>query len=217
MKNLMPVIDSDRFISPRQCLSLILIMLLFGWHLPAQERNKPAIPRPSGLKIFVLAGNGAVNYIPDGHGTTPVVEIRDDNGYPVSGAALEFRLSETGPGGDFPNGQHMFSAVTNTAGQAEAPFTIRPLPGSFTMQISAKIDTRSVSASITQVNTLKASEVAKTTAKAKHWYKNWKILAIAGAGVVVVVVVLATRGGSNGPSGTTVGLAPGAPTFGAPH
>jgi len=220
MKNLMPVIDSDRFLPPRRSLSLILIMLLLAWHLPARQGNRQAAaPRPSGLRIFVLAGDGAVNFIPDGRGTTPVVEIRDENGFPVSGATVEFHLPETGPGGDFTNGQHTFSAVTNTAGQVQAPFTVRPLPGSFSIQLTAKIDTRSISASISQVNTLKAGEATKTTAKSHHWYKNWKILAIAGAGVVVVVVLLATRGGSSSSSasGTAVGLTPGSPTFGVPH
>jgi hypothetical protein len=213
----MSVIDSEHCFSPRRSLSLILVMLLLAWHLPAQDQSKQGEPRPSGLKIFVLEGNGAVNYIPDGHGTTPVVEVRDDNGFPVSGAAVEFRLPEKGPGGDFPNGEHTLSTVTNLAGQVQAPFTVRPLPGAFSVQVSAKIDTRSASALITQVNTLKASEAAKTTTKAHHWYKNWKILAIIGAGVVVVAVVLATRGGGSKSTGTSVGLTPGVPTFGAPH
>jgi hypothetical protein len=213
----MAMIDSEHCLLPRQFLSLTLVMLLLSSHLPAQDSNKQPAPRPSGLKIYILEGKGVVNFIPDKQAATPVVEVRDDNGFPVSGATVEFHLPETGPGGDFPNGQHTFSAVTNTAGQAEAPFTVRQQPGSFSIQVSAKIDTRSGSVVIMQANSLKASEAAKTTTKPHHWYKNWKILAIAGAGVVALVVVLATRGGGGSGSGTTVGLTPGVPTFGAPH
>jgi len=216
MWHLMQMIDSERRFSPRQSLSLILTMLLLSSHLSAQGRNQPAVPRPSGLTIYVLEGKGAINYIPDGKGTTPVVEIRDDNGFPVSGAAVVFSIPETGPGGDFPNGKHTLDTVTDLAGQAQAPFTVRPQPGTFSIQVGAKIDTRSASAVITQVNSLKASDAAKTTTT-HHWYKNWKILAIAGAGVVALVVILATRGGSGASSGTAVGLSPGVPSFGAPH
>jgi hypothetical protein len=213
----MPKIDSEHCFLPRQSLSLMLAMLLVACDLPAQDRNKQPAARDSGLKIYVLEGSGAVNFIPDGHGTTPVVEVRDVNEFPVSGATVEFRLPETGPGGDFPNGQHAVTAVTNNAGQAEAAFTVRPQPGTFTIGVTAKMDTRAGYAVITQVNSLKASEAAKATSKSHHWYKNWKILAIAGAGVVVLAVVLATRGGGGSGSGTSVGLTPGIPTFGAPH
>jgi hypothetical protein len=70
---------------------------------------------------------------------------------------------------------------------------------------------------IRQMNSLKASDAANAAMKPHHWYKNWKILAIAGAGITALVVVLATRGGSGANSGTAVGVTPGIPTFGAPH
>jgi hypothetical protein len=202
---------------PRQCLPVILAMSLSPWQLSAQAQTPQQFPVPTKLKIYVLGGNNAINFIPDHQGATPVVEVRDDHELPVTGAAVEFTLPDTGPGGEFLNGKHTFSAVTNTEGQAEAFFTVRPEPGPFLIRVTATIDTRSGSAAIRQMNSLKASEAAKATMQPHHWYKNWKILAIAGAGITALVVVLATRGGSGANSGTAVGVTPGIPTFGAPH
>lgn len=215
MENLILMTDTAHYFVPRQRLSVILAIFLLPWQFSAQTPQQ--FPVPTKLKLYVLGGNNAVNFIPDHQGATPVVEVRDDHELPVTGAAVEFTLPDTGPGGEFLNGKHTFSAVTNTEGQAEAFFTVRPEPGSFLIQVTATIDTRSGSAVIRQMNTLKANEAAKATIKPHHWYKNWKILVIAGAGVAALVVVLATRGGSSASSGTAVGLTPGIPTFGAPH
>jgi hypothetical protein len=210
------MIDSDAF-SPRRTLSLLLVMLLLPWHLPAQGRNKTATTS-FGLKIYILEGNGAVNFIPNKDATTPVVEVRDSNDLPVSGATVEFHLPETGPGGDFPNGQHTLTAITTLAGQAQAPFTVRPQPGTFEIQVSAKIDTRSATTVIAETNSLKINEATTTAAPKKHrWYTSWKFLVPVSAGVVVLVVLLATRGGGGSGSGPTIGLTPGVPTYGAPH
>ena len=158
-----------------------------------------------------------MNFIPNRQAVTPVVEIRDSNELPVAGVNVEFRLPEAGPGGDFPNGQHTLTAVTTLAGQAQAPFIVRPTPGAFRIEVSAKLDTRSATAVILQSNTLKVSESASSTQQKKHhWYTSWKFLVPAGCGVVALVVLLVTRdSGSNG--GVSVGLTPGIPTYGAPH
>jgi hypothetical protein len=210
------MIDFEHYL-PRQCMSVILAMFLSPWQLSALAQTPQQSPVPTKLKIYVLVGNNAVNFIPDHQGATPVVEVRDDHELPVTGAAVEFTLPDTGPGGEFLNGKHTFSAVTNTEGQAEAFFTVRPEPGPFLIRVTATIDTRAGSAVIRQMNSLKASEAANATMKPHRWYKNWKILAIAGAGITALVVVLATRGGSGAKSGTAVGVTPGIPTFGAPH
>jgi hypothetical protein len=217
MESLILMTDFAHYFLSRQCLSVILAMFLLPWQLSAQAQSPQQFPVPTKLKIYVLGGNNAVNFIPDHQGASPVVEVRDDHELPVTGATVEFTLPETGPGGEFLNGKHTFSAVTNTDGQAEAFFTVRPEPGPFLIRVAATIDTRSGSVVIRQMNSLKATEAAKMIMKPHHWYKNWKILALAGAGVVALVVVLATRGGSNANSGTAVGVTPGIPTFGAPH
>ncbi len=191
-------------------------MLLLPWYLPAQGRNK-TVTTSFGLKIYILEGNGAVNFIPNKDAVTPVVEVRDSNDLPVSGAIVEFHLPETGAGGAFPNGQHTLTAITTIAGQAQAPFTVRPQPGTFQIRVSAKIDTRSATTVITETNTLKLDEATTTVLPKKHhWYTSWKFLVPLGAGVVVLVVLLATKGGGSS-AGPSIGLTPGVPTYGAPH
>lgn len=217
MNRFIHMIDFDHSFPIRQSIALSLVTLMLPWYLPAQDKSS-APPHVTGLKIYVLQGSGSVNYIPDGRGTTPVVEIRDDNELPVASATVEFQLPPTGPGGDFSNGTHTFSAITNIAGQAQAPFTLRPQTGSFKIQINAKIDTRSASTVITQSNSMKANEAATSTSKKRPLYKNWKFLVVAGAAATAVAVLLATRGGSSSSaSTTTIGLTPGIPTYGAPH
>ncbi len=194
---------------------MVLTMLLIPWNLFAQEQNRPGPPPLSGLRIYVLQGNQAINYIPDGRATTPVVEVHDINELPVPNVAVEFHLPETGPGGDFPNGQHVLKTVTNISGQAQAPFTLRPLAGKFTIEVSAKIDTRFANAVIPQTNTMSMREASAVGKPSRHhWYKSWKFIVPVVAGVAVVAIVLATRGGSGG---TAVVLSPGIPTYGAPH
>jgi hypothetical protein len=201
-----------RHFRARHLLSVLLSVVMLPWELPAQSRS-PEPSHSAGLKIYVLQGEKAANFIPDHTGLTAVVEVRDVNELPVAGATVEFRLPETGPGGEFANGTHVLSATTNLAGQAEAPFTVRPEPGLFQIQVSAKLDTRSASVVMSQLNTLKQTDQIHST---RHWYKNWKVWAVVGgAATVAVVVVLLTRGG--GSNAKTIGITPGSPTFGAPH
>jgi hypothetical protein len=213
---LIAMIDFDPRYYLRKCLSLLLVMLLAQWQLQAQDPNKPGPAVSGGLRIYVLEGSDAVNFIPEGRGTTPVVEVRDENQLPVSGATVEFHLPETGPGGEFPNGQHTFTAITNTAGQAAGPFTVGPKPGKFRIQINAKLASRSGAVVILQSNTLKIAETTRTTGKKRAWYNHWYIWAIAGGGVALIVVLAVTSGGGS-KTGPAVALTPGIPTFGAPH
>src|SRR5262245_52529650 len=49
---------------------------------------------PPGLKILVLEGEGAVNIIQQETAVTPIVEVRDRNDQPVSGAVVRFAISK---------------------------------------------------------------------------------------------------------------------------
>src|SRR5580658_3768302 len=150
MENLIVMTESADYFFSRQCLAVILALFLLPWQLSAQAQSPQQFPVPTKLKIYVLGGQNALNFIPDHQGATPVVEVRDESELPVTGATVEFTLPDTGPGGEFLNGKHTFTSVTNTEGQAEGFFTVRPQPGPFLIQVTAKIDTRSGSAVIRQ-------------------------------------------------------------------
>lgn len=203
--------------SVRRFLALAMTLSVIPFQLPAKDKKKQAAAaesmRSAGLKIYVLEGRNAVNFIPDRKGTTPVVEVRDDNGLPVEMATVEFRLPDSGAGGEFEDGKHVKAVVTNTAGQAQAPFTVNSQTGSFSIPVKATIDTRMGSALILQSNSMKAVLDGTMKPGNHHWYKNWKVLAVLGAAGTVTAVILLTRGSS----GTTVVLTPGGPNFGTPH
>lgn len=203
----------------RPLLACALAILLLPLQLPARAKkaksNSDTI-HSAGLKLYVLEGKDAVNFIPDRKGTTPVVEVRDDNDLPVENVNVEYRLPESGPGGEFEDGKHIKTVLSNTAGQTQAPFTVNDKPGSFSIQVTAKIDTRLGTTVIPQSNSLKALE-GGVGARNHRWYKDWRVLTIAGAAVAVTAVLLATRKSSSSSSSTTVVLTPGGPVFGAPH
>ena len=70
------------------------------------------------LQIRVIEGEGAV-HAPGSRSTRPLtVEVTDETGKPVEGAAVSFHLPEEGPGGVFANGMRTEVAVTDSHGQA---------------------------------------------------------------------------------------------------
>ncbi len=199
----------------RRLLALAMALSVLPFQLPAKSRKQAVAEsmRSAGLKIYILEGNDAVNFIPDRKGTTPVVEVRDDNGLPVEKVNVEFRLPDTGAGGQFENGKHVVTAISNTSGQAQAPFTVSSQTGSFSIQVRATIDTRMGSALIFQSNSMKSGgDGATVRSKKRPLYKNWKVLAVvAAAGTITAILLL------KGSGKTTVVLTPGGPTFGTPH
>ena len=67
--------------------------------------------QPSGnLKIVVIAGEGAVNIIQQRTAVAPIVEVRDRNNLPVSGASVTFSVG--GSGATFGSGSTL-TVVTN--------------------------------------------------------------------------------------------------------
>ncbi len=212
---------STNHIFLRHLVAVALSLLLLPFQLSAKTKQKPGAGdsiQSQGLKIFILAGKDAVNFIPDHKATTPVLEIRDDNDLPVEGVKVEFKLPANGPGGKFEDGKQLKSFVTNVSGQVMAPFLVNTFTGRFTIGVTAKIDTRVATASIPQANSMRMEE--KLTSHAHRAATDWRVIAVAGgAAAAIVAVVLLTGGKSNtaAPPATSVVLTPGGPTFGAPH
>src|SRR5262249_49768578 len=107
------------------------------------------------LSIGVIEGKDAVNSIPRLHSTPPVVEVRDQNEFPVEGATVVFTLPEQGPGGTFLNKRTTFTTRSDAKGQATAPFLMNNIPGKFQIKVTATAGNRKAEALITQTNSLK--------------------------------------------------------------
>lgn len=181
-----------------------------------QQASQPVAPQsvPSVLKIIVLEGNNATNSIPLGRPVTPIIEVRDENDFPVEGATVVFTLPETGPSGVFPGSRTALTTRSDARGQAAAPFMVNATAGRFRIQITATAGNRKGEASIDQTNTTGA--YIGPAIKKKPWYKKWQIWAIAGAAAGAGIAVAVTRGGSSS-SSSGITISSGGVVFGGPH
>jgi len=208
-------------LSGRSLLGLALAGLLAA---PAWPAAPPAAAPTPGeqLKVFVLEGQGAVNYLPEKRGRTPVVEVRDENDLPVEGADVLFELPASGPGGEFPGSGRSKTVKTGVGGQAAAPFTVNNEAGAFQIKVTAKIGDKIGRAVIGQVNS--ATPALMMPQKKTGWFTTRKMLilsSVAAAGVVAGV--MASNGGSSSATPAapaappTIIITPGNPTFGGPR
>lgn len=90
------------------------------------------------LQIQVLEGEGGV-YAPGAKAARPlIVEVTDEMGRPVAGAAVSFHVPEDGPSGTFANGLRTDVAVTDEHGRAASrALVFNRVPGQFSIRIIA--------------------------------------------------------------------------------
>jgi hypothetical protein len=97
-----------------------------------------AVAQIASLQIRVLEGEGAAH--PAGaHISRPLtVQVTDDTGQPVAGAAVSFQLPPEGPSGLFSNGLRTDLAITDTAGRATIQsIQLNRTVGQFPIRITA--------------------------------------------------------------------------------
>lgn len=98
----------------------------------------PATAQVAILQIHVVEGEGAV-HPPGSRLARPlVVEITDETGKPVEGAAVSFHLPDDGPTGVFVNGLRTDVSTTDAAGRAVLRgVTLNRTAGRFQIRIVA--------------------------------------------------------------------------------
>ncbi|HVN03221.1 MAG TPA: hypothetical protein VMT86_02320 [Bryobacteraceae bacterium] len=97
-----------------------------------------AMAQVANLQIKVLEGEGAVH--PAGaHVARPLaVQVTDDEGRPVAGAAVSFQLPADGPGGIFANGLRTDLAISDASGRAAIhAVQLNRIGGQFRIRITA--------------------------------------------------------------------------------
>ncbi len=121
-------------ISRRSALFHVLRVSVFLLALPLLAVGED----PAILRIKVVEGEGRV-YAPGSRATRGVtVEVTDENGVPVEGATVDFRLPDTGPGGSFADGSKMEIATTRSDGRAAVwGMQWNRTPGMFEIRITA--------------------------------------------------------------------------------
>lgn len=163
------------------------------------------------LQIQIVEGEGGV-YAPGARSARPLtVEVTDETGRPVAGAAVSFHLPEDGPSGTFGNGLRTEVATTDERGRAVLrSMQVNRLPGRFQMRIIAskeQVTAGTVSfqyiadpgsgAAIAGAGNRKIKE-PPAIANGSHGHKKW-ILILAAAGGGAAAAVLASHSGGSAP------------------
>jgi hypothetical protein len=175
----------------------------------------PALAQVAILQIRVVEGEGAV-HLPGSRSTRPItVEITEETGKPVAGAAVSFHLPEDGPGGAFVNGLRTEVVVTDAHGRASLyGLLANRIPGRFQIRIlTSKEQARDGTVSFQYVAEPTGKALAASS-KTPAGRRKWIYVAAAVAGGAVAVVV--TRGGAASPAAAIPSTPPPAFNIGTP-
>ena len=114
-----------------------------------------AAVQEGGLRIVVIEGEDGVNIIGQGTAVPTVVEVRDRNDLPVSGASVVFLLGEGGAA-TLNAGLSQVAVTTNALGQAAV--TVNPLAsGAVQLSVNATFQGQTAAATILQTNAASAA------------------------------------------------------------
>lgn len=199
-----------------------------------------AMAQIAGLQIKVLEGEGAVH--PAGaHIARPLtVQVTDENGLPVAGAAVSFQLPPEGPSGLFSNGLRTDLVLSDANGHAAVRgLQLNRTGGQFRIRITAvKEQARAGLVSMQYIGENKAGapvsaarqspgaaqppapsgEITPTTTKmGSGHHKKWYILAALAAGGGAAFVGVSRASGSHGSTLPSSVVSIGTPTITIGH
>jgi hypothetical protein len=192
----------------------------------------PATAQVAILQIQVIEGEGAV-HPPGSRSSRPLtVEITDETGKPVPGAAVSFHLPEDGPGGVFVNGLRTDVATTDAQGRASLHgLQVNRISGRFQIRIMvSKEQARAgtVSSQYITGNSQPQSAADRTAepgssaakapaASGSHRHGKWIAVAgVVGGGAILGILAAARSGSAAPPAGPTPTIGPPSITVGKP-
>ena len=150
-------------IRPRGIGVLVGLGVLAGGVVPPAP-VEAAVRQAEELRIVVLEGEDGVNIIEQGTAVPTLVEVRDRNDLPVSGASVLFLLGDGGTA-TLNTGLSQVALTTNALGQAAV--TVNPIAtGAVQLQVSAAFQGQTVTAAIVQTNFATVAEAAAAGATA---------------------------------------------------
>ena len=177
---------------------------------PAPGTSAPTVAAPP-LNIAVLEGKNAVNSVSLLRSVAPVVEIRDQNDFPVEGATVVFTLPEQGVGGTFAGDGTSFSTRSDSHGQASAPPIVPRQAGKFQIKVAATAGDRKGEVVITQTNAMGA--YVGPPVPGRPFYKKKLTYVIAGGAVAAIILAITLTHHSGSGSSNTIVITPGTPVF----
>lgn len=175
------------------------------------------------LQLKIVDGEGSVHPAGARVAHPLTVEVTDDNGHPISGAAVSFQLPPEGPSGLFSNGLRTDLVLTDASGRAAIhSFQLNRTGGQFRIRITAvKEQARAGAISIQYIGespgaapavaangvsqtapriAAKSGDITPTTSKVgSSSHKKWILLAAiaaAGAGAAFLGVSRASKSSS---------------------
>jgi len=142
------------------------------------------------LQIRVVEGEGAV-HAPGSRSPRPLtVEVTDESGKPVEGAAISFHLPEDGPTGTFFNGLRTAVAITDPSGRASlSGLILNRTSGRFEIRVIASREQAHAGIVSFQYIAEAGSGAAHPAAAANGKHRKWLIVAVlAGAAAAAGVL-----------------------------
>ena len=159
-----------------------------------------ATAQDAGLRIIVLEGEDSVNIIERGTAVPTLVEVRDRNDLPVSGAAVLFLLGDGGTA-TLNAGLQQVEVITDALGRAAVE--VHPIgSGPVELSVDATFAGQTVTTTIVQTNFATAAEAAAAAAGAGAGggLGTGALVGIVGAAAGAVGAGVALAGGeSSGP------------------
>jgi hypothetical protein len=169
------------------------------------------------LQIKVVEGEGAV-HLPGVHSPRAlVVEVTDETGRPVPGAAVSFHLPEDGPSGSFANGLRTEIVISDAHGRATLHgFQANRVPGRFQLRILAsKEQARAGTISFQYVAEAKGGAAPAATTAASPNRRKWVVIGLGIAGGAAAGV-LVSRGSGPQAAAAPIVVPPPVLTIGPP-
>lgn len=191
-------------IEPLPRIAGFLGIAIFAIGLPAKAADT------DGLNIRIIEGQGAINNVRTRTARVPVIEVRDGQNMPISGASVTFQTPFAGPGATFGS-ERILVTQTDSEGRAAGRGLVpNNVPGPFEIHVTASFNSQVVSASIKQIN-----------ASPSDSRRSKKLLWISLAAGATAGGVLAATHGHNGASGVPQvlggSLTAGTSSFGPPQ
>jgi hypothetical protein len=150
------------------------------------------------LQIQVIDGEGVVHVPGTRASRFLTVEITDETGKPIEGAAVSFHLPEDGPSGTFANGLRTDVATSDSRGRASLrTLTLNRVPGRFQVRIvAAKEQARAGIVSFQYIAEPAGGGATSITRSPVRHRSRWIAIAAVAGGSVAAGIVAAHAGGS---------------------
>jgi hypothetical protein len=180
----------------RAVTAVALVSSLIAGGAPALAQSNDGL-----LKISVVQGEGSLNNIKKKLAQAPIVEVKDEAGRPVEGAAVVFTLPFSGPSGKFTSGERTFETKTDAQGRATAAeFTPNDVEGRLNINVTASLGDKKATAVIPQSNTLAGGLGNEGGRSFPRWLLG---LGITG-GATTALILARGGGGSSTPAAAPV-------------